>query len=388
MKKAVLLEGNWFQCRDVLEKIKDHLQEYELFSFDEQYSYDYVQQTIEEFPCFDTRRLIILNEFPHIKNTERSKARTKILNNLKKILPTSPAGTIVVLNNLNISAKSFISEIEKIGSVYIFDKILRSGKATTWVVDYFKQRGKTISFDDASYLVESLNVQGGDINLDKLYLLIKKMENYIGSKSKISEKDVFTIGSQSKDFVVWTLYNRLDEKDLRGSLSLFNDLLSFSKNPQAEIIQLINSFQWRYGLLYLAKDGLSRGLSKEDICSHILKLNKLERKGRGKKVSMSLMLKGNSPVPIYSEKMVNSIFNDGYKGKSSLSCYSLNELLLINYVIKETLTKIRAGCLSNEMMIPVEIIFMTICGKITSWDKLEILTSRNLFTLEDYYYYG
>lgn len=388
MKRAVLLEGNWFQCREILDSIKDHLGEYEFFSFNNSHSYSQVKQVMTEFSCFDTRRLIVINAIPRIEAPDKSQARTKVLNDLKKTLPKVPAGTLVVLNNLNISTKSFHAVVKKMGSVHIFDKSLRKGNAATWIVDYFKKRNKSMLLDDALIAVDSLTIQSQDVNVDKLYLLIKKIESYVGAKTKVSKDDILTVCSQSKDFVIWNLFNSLDEKDIGAAFSLLNDLLMFSKSRESEIIQLMHSIQWKYSLLFLAKSGLAQGLSKKDICSRISKLSKLERKGRVKKVTMTIIKKSNKPVPVYSEGMTSRIFDSWGGRKPSLSCYSFNELVLINYTIKRALTKIRVGCTPNEMLIPIEVIFMTICGKVRNFDRLNILTSRNIVMLEDYYYYG
>ena len=48
MKKVFLLEGNWFQRQEVLNKIKEHLDVYTLYSFDENNNYEYLKQIISE----------------------------------------------------------------------------------------------------------------------------------------------------------------------------------------------------------------------------------------------------------------------------------------------------------------------------------------------------
>ncbi|HUS48728.1 MAG TPA: hypothetical protein VMZ91_01055, partial [Candidatus Paceibacterota bacterium] len=159
---------------------------------------------------------------------------------------------------------------------------------------------------------------------------------------------------------------------------------TFSKNTEHEIVQLMHQLQWKYNLLLLAKNGVNNKKLKKDVCDEILKLNKLERKGVSKNIVMNLMIKKDEEVPVYSIGMINSIFEDRNGRKASLSCYSFNQLLLINCAITKTLTRIRGGCTSNEIFILIEFIFMTICGIVNKESTLNLLENQNLEILKEY----
>jgi len=384
MKKVFLLEGNWFQRQEVLNKIKEHLDVYTLYSFDENNNYEYLKQVISEISCFEEKKLIIVDAIPKIKAPDKAQRRSKVLNNLKKILPKVPSGNIVVLNNLNISGKSFIDFIKKIGKVYIFEKNIKKYKACDWVVNYFKEKNKIITIDDAFLIANSLGAEAKEVNIDKLYLLVKKVEQYTANKKNIVKNDILLVCSQIKEFVVWNLYNCFDDKDFCNSLKMLKELLTFSKNTEHEIVQLMHQLQWKYNLLLLAKNGVNNKKLKKDVCDEILKLNKLERKGVSKNIVMNLMIKKDEEVPVYSIGMINSIFEDRNGRKASLSCYSFNQLLLINCAITKTLTRIRGGCTSNEIFILIEFIFMTICGIVNKESTLNLLENQNLEILKEY----
>ena len=384
MKKVFLIEGNWFQRQESLDKIKEYLGEYALYSIDENNSYEYLKQIISEIPCFEEKKLIIINDFPKIKALDKAQRRAKVLNNLKKILPKIPNGNIVVLNNLNISAKSFVDIVKKIGKVCIFNKNILKYKAVDWIIDYFKKREKIINCDDAFLIANSLGVETKEVNMDKLYLIVKKIEQYIGRKKNIVKDDVLLVCSQSREFVIWNLYNYFDNKDFCNAMKALKNLLIFSKNAEHEIVQLIYQIQWKYNLLLIAKSEAVKEKSRKDICDKILKLNKMERKGKAKKITMSLKTQKDENIPAYSYGMINSIFDERNNNKASISCYSYKGLLLINYAIKKTLIKIRAGCSQNELLILIEFIFMTICGIIKKEKTLDILENKNLLTLKEY----
>jgi len=384
MKKVFLLEGNWFQRQEVLNKIKEHLDVYTLYSFDENNNYEYLKQVISEISCFEEKKLIIVDAIPKIKAPDKAQRRSKVLNNLKKILPKVPSGNIVVLNNLNISGKSFIDFIKKIGKVYIFEKNIKKYKACDWVVNYFKEKNKIITIDDAFLIANSLGAEAKEVNIDKLYLLVKKVEQYTANKKNIVKNDILLVCSQIKEFVVWNLYNCFDDKDFCNSLKMLKELLTFSKNTEHEIVQLMHQLQWKYNLLLLAKNGVNNKKLKKDVCDEILKLNKLERKGVSKNIIMNLMIKNDEEVPVYSIGMINSIFEERNGRKASLSCYSFNQLLLINCAITKTLTRIRGGCTPNEIFILIEFIFMTICGIVNKESTLNLLENQNLEILKEY----
>ncbi len=384
MKKVFLLEGNWFQRQEVLNKIKEHLDVYTLYSFDENNNYEYLKQVISEISCFEEKKLIIVNAIPKIKAPNKAQRRSKVLNHLKKILPKVPSGNIVVLNNLNISGKSFIDFIKKIGKVYIFEKNIKKYKACDWIVNYFKEKNKSITIDDAFLIANSLGTESKEVNLDKLYMLVKKVEQYTANKKNIVKNDVLIVCSQIKEFVVWNLYNCFDDKDFCNSLKMLKELLTFSKNTEHEIVQLMHQLQWKYNLLLLAKNGVNNKKLKKDVCNEILKLNKLERKGVSKNIVMNLMIKNDEEVPAYSVGMINSIFEGRNGRKASLSCYSFKQLLLINCAITKTLTRIRGGCTSNEIFILIEFIFMTICGIVNKESTLNLLENQSLEILKEY----
>ena len=384
MKKVFLLEGNWFQRQEVLNKIKEHLDVYTLYSFDENNNYEYLKQIISEISCFEEKKLIIINAIPKIKAPNKAQKRSKVLNHLKKILPKVPSGNIVILNNLNISGKSFVDFIKKIGKVYIFEKNIKKYKACDWIVNYFKEKNKSITIDDSFLIVNSLGTESKEVNLDKLYILVKKVEQYTANKKNIVKNDILSVCSQIKEFVVWNLYNYFDDKDFCNSLKMLKELLTFSKNTEHEIVQLMHQLQWKYNLLLLAKNGVNNKKLKKDVCDEILKLNKLERKGVSKNIVMNLMIKNDEEVPAYSVGMINSIFEGRNGRKASLSCYSFKQLLLINCAITKTLTRIRGGCTSNEIFILIEFIFMTICGIVNKESTLNLLENPSLEILKEY----
>ncbi len=386
MKKIFLLEGCWFYRRDILSKLKEAVGDHDLYSFDGKCSYEYVRQNIMDLSCFDNCKLIIINELPFVKAPNKSQAKTKVTNYFQKLIPKIPDSSIVVFNGcISERNKKFKAVVGEYGKVYSSEKKKNKSEATKFVVGFFEGINKEVLFDDAFIIANSLNLDADIVDMDKLILLCYKVRDYIGVKKKVSNADIMLVCSQSREFVTWNLFNSFDDKDFCHAMELLNILLDSTKNVEGEIIKLIAGIRWKYNLLFMAKDGVFHEMSKKEIVDKISKLNKMERSGRRKKIKMSLKEDSGKTVPAYSNAMINSVFNSRDGRKPSLSCYTHDQLILINYAINKTLTKIRSGCTKHEILIPIEFLFLTICGKIKKIESLRILESKNLVTLEDYY---
>ena len=83
--------------------------------------------------------------------------------------------------------------------------------------------------------------------------------------------------------------------------------------------------------------------------------------------------KDNSRKSMYTDKGIGSVVH-GWHG-DIMSCYTINDLLTIYRTILKALSKIRFGCTDSEIIIILQIVFLTICGQLnvdtSSGDILE-----------------
>ena len=370
MNTVVVLEGNIIDRKRELDKIKFSLTDYEQFIFDKEDSYDYVSQFISEISCFEKLRLFIIKELPRIEAPNAAQERTKVLNRFKKLFPFIPCGNLVVFNNIGISAESFLKEVIKYGKVYKFPQKIKKDEAKRKINKFLNS--KNIQFDDdtTTLIVESLNTEGSDIDLDKLYLLMRKMYNYIAGKTKITKEDVYNVCDTSKDFIIWNLYNLLDNKEMSSSLSLVINFLDNCKNFKFETEFLLKGMIWRYGLLLMVKNGINDKKSQQTISQEISNINKLETTGKKRIMQMNCKFKDDKVVPEYSSKMINSVLGMGYN-KSPLPFYSCKQLLLIYYSLIKTLIKIRSGCTDAEVRTAFHLNILVICGQIMKKNTID-----------------
>jgi DNA polymerase III delta subunit len=377
MEKIFSIEGNMEESREALKEIKGLLGDYDLVIFDEEDWYEYVAHMVTEISCFGNSRLFIIKKLPQIK-IEKSKdkpaptqtqIRTKTINNFKKLFSSIPVGNVVVFYNVGISAESFSKEVKKYGKVYKFNQKISKSDAKTRINKYFQQRNISVSMEIAGLIAQSLNVNGDDVDIDKLNLLVKKMYNYVYGKKKITEDDVYMVCSFSKDFVIWSLYKFLDAKEYEASLRLVEPYLENVKYFNFEVEMMLKGMIWRYGLLLMIKSGINNKISEKEIESEISNINKMESTGKGTRIKLLPKLKNKKRVPKYSYKMIMSVL-DGY-GRGALNCYTESHLNLIYYVLTKTLLKVRSGCTISESKLALKLNMLAICGKIRKKNTLD-----------------
>ena len=373
MDKVFLIDGGINQCKGVLDKIKNSFTDYEIFTFDSEDPYEYVSQMICELSCFGSDRLFLIKELPSINAPSVAQSRTKVLSRFKKLFNNIPRGNVIIFYRVGVSAESFLKEIRKHGQVYLFSQKINKNEAIKKINTYFNKKNIIIDSDTSSLVVNSINVDAHEVDIEKLSLLLKKIYNYTYGKKKITKDDIYLICSDSKDFVVWNLYNFLDDKNYCSAIQLMNDYFeNCYKNINIEASLLLNGMLWRYGLLLIAKSSVEIGEKSKDIKQKILNIKKLESKGKAYKIKMNMAIKDNKPVNKYSDKMIISILN-GYGGRSSINSYSLDTLSLIYFSIVKSLIKIRIGCEVSEVKNIIRIIILVICSEISKKNIIDNL---------------
>ena len=374
--------GNWLERTATLDKIKEAMGEYELSVFDESYGWEYVQQAILEHSCFDEKTLIILNGLPTVKGKDASGSRTKVLNDLKKILPNVDGDKCVVLNGITITSKVFLNAVNGKVQIKSYDNMVpktnAQGNAVKRLMDYFGQRDKQIEYDDAYLVVDSINYNSKDVSLDKVFLMAKKIEALVGGRKKITHDDVMSVCSLSPDFLIWNLFIALDSQNFPVALSLVDKIASRSLAFEHEIVMALSTMIWKYRLLLFVRSSLDRGFQVEDIWQRLQKMVKWDKFGSGtKRHSLPQKTKKDQKsISMYSRPAMNMLFNGNYGSKASISCYSHEHLMNILPITQMCLRKIRSGCTEGEVRIVLEILCLVICCKIPYETAREILKSN------------
>ena len=378
---SFILMGNWLERTSILDKIKEAIGDYELSIFDESYGWEYVQQSLLEHSCFDENVLIILNGLPTVKGKDASGSRTKVLNDLKKILPNIDGNKCVVLNGITITSKTFLNAIEGKVNVKSYDNVVpksnASGSAVRRLTDYFDKRDKQISDDDAFLVVDSINYNNKEVSLDKVFLMAKKIECLVGGRKKITHEDVISICSLSPDFLIWNLFKALDNRNSIEALVLVDKIASRSLSFEHEIVMALSTMIWKYRLMLFVKSNLDKKFKPEEIWIRLQKMVKWNKIGQGvrRHVFPKKTKKDDRNIAMYSRPAMNMLFYNNY-GKSPISCYSQEHLLNVLPLTQMCLRKIRSGCTTGEIRIILEILCLVICHEVSYDLAKEILKSN------------
>jgi DNA polymerase III delta subunit len=380
---VVLLSGNFYQRQRVLDKIKNSLGSYELSIFNNDYSYDYVEQSILENSMFPGHKLYIINEWPQSKMS-----RPTMITHFKKMLSSFAADPdfkekVVVLNNLDFSGDGLIKHVAQFGLTYAFEQTVTKYRASEWIRASLKEAEKNIEDYLSDIAVEAVTTTD-KVNLDKVFLLVNKLIDYTGTRKKITEDDVMQVCSQSDDFVIWNLFNKLDDKNASECISFINKLAANAKFEDL-VEGILHGMYRKYKSLIFLSDCVRQKKNQKEMTEEISKLLKLVKKGLDSRITFDHKRdeRGNiEDTPIYSAKEIAVVLNGFYGKKASVSCYKTDELLNIIELIGLAQMRIREGCTSSEYAIVLEMLCLSICGAVDIKYIKNVLKSPEMLMLE------
>lgn len=365
MNKVFVIEGSIKKRQETIGKVRESLDACCVYEIDNTDNIGDIVNKIATSSCFGDQ-LFIFNDYPSL--SEPTKDKTKDNEKVRDILQNAfhdiPHGNVVIFNNMDIRAKKFLSAVTEVGQIIKTEQKVPSSQASAFIAKYFADKKKDIKFEDANLLANALaGFYDSMVDVDKLRLLISKLEMYIGNRTSIKEEDIFTVCSDvSKDFIVWNLYDILDKKDFVSSLEFSRKYLyNGTKNLYGDLLLTINGMLWRYRLLLFARNMIEGGKTKkEEIVEEISKLRKITDGDASEKDSV-----------MFSEKAIYNILKQG--DNAPINVYSSNHLNIIVHSLMKALIKIRVGCTESELDIIFEFLLMVICGKIKKIEILEVL---------------
>ncbi|NJL70092.1 MAG: hypothetical protein HC888_00155 [Candidatus Competibacteraceae bacterium] len=147
-KKAVnvvLLLGSFFERRDMLAKIRKHLNGADEYIAEGEETFEYLQTEIMLSSCFSDKRLVIIREQPTYNTT-----RPTFLKNFRAMLSKVPDDCVLVIDNPTDLGDLLVKDVSKVGKVYEFDEYLQKKDATRWICDRYKDRDRNVEYEWAT----------------------------------------------------------------------------------------------------------------------------------------------------------------------------------------------------------------------------------------------
>jgi len=358
--KVCWMTGNYTQRFNLIQQIKKAIGNHELFSFHEEDLLSFVLLQIEQYSCFGEKRLVILNGWPEFKG-QKATAAKKLLS----VLSTLTNDCFVILNNLKYDSKPFKDPINKIAKVYHFAESFSVPDASRLVITIFEDKDKSIGQDDASLLVSSVTPYFGKkvVDPDRLFLLIKKLEHFIGDRKRVQKEDVMGVCVADPIFIVWQLFPLLDAGNVSKAINLVQTAIDLTIDPRETVENILRPMIWRYRLLLLIREKNAQHASPDTIINDLRSFLKLQRKYKSMKFHTQMMPVDKQSV--YSPDAIKMAILHSAR-------YERGHLLSIYQALGEASLKIRSTNSDTEAIMCIESVIMLICkmGKIDTFSFL------------------
>jgi len=184
----------------------------------EEHSGQEVVQTAQTLPMFSPYRFVLIRGADQFDEE-----------NVETLLPyirnPSPTTCFVIYGQTLGPWKRYQKEIEKVGKVIEYPRLKGRG-LVSWVRKRMEEKGKSISEESVSYLVEVVgdHLQDLDNGLEKVFLSV-------GEKKRIELSDMEGITSEVKVSTVFDLTDAIGRQNLEKALTILEKALESKAIP-------------------------------------------------------------------------------------------------------------------------------------------------------------
>jgi len=360
------LTGSYYMRRKIIESIQNSINNFSFSVYDETTNCDFLESQITETSLFEDKKIIILRGFPEFSKTSATNNK-KIIDLFEKC----PESCFIIIDNVSTAKKTIYSVIQKLGKIYDFPQYLKRNDAINWLSNRFSEKNKQIESSDLQLIVESIGSDSNGIDVDKLWICKEKICDYVGGHSKITRDDIIQSADKYNNFIIWSLFDAMDERDFNKCLSIVNSACQSDKIDNI-VNQIFTVVLWRYRMLWFAKESLAKNKTSKNIIEDVQNnLNKLCRKGNNDQTYFELEIKDGLIKPSYSYSVLNNAINGFYGKPSTTSRYKRNEIYRIIKCAEECLLIIRYGASDFEMLTLLDNLFMTLIPNNITYEELD-----------------
>jgi len=370
--KICSLQGNYLGRIEVIDAIKEQLDNYNLYTYYEELNAEIVEEEILGNALSDESKLIILNYLPKFSSCKNQLSRWK--NVFNKIAN----GTIVILNDIipplashdvdkkkkyknevsRDTAKKLVKYTGTIGKIFKkYDEYLKYKEAKVLLIKELSLINLSLKNEDLFPFLQIVgNVNGLGYNTDRLLLHIQKMSCFLGRRKNIERNDIVSIADGCAPFYVWDLINAIDNRDMVKAFRMINIAFEKFSSPQQAATNILNRMNERFFLLLYIKTCLRDGVVPDDIIDQASKIKKLQRNGSGLEVVYNISQNQSS----YSKQMIRGMMDSVFGKPPIISKYSFKSLLLLIKNCKEGILSLRSGADKIEsLQLLDKMIFLT-----------------------------
>ena len=342
---------------------------------DNDVSFEYLMTEIQGTGCFDDKKLVIINEMPNFKDSNKQ----KYLKIFKQVLDNLDEDIFVIINGINPKKeRALFNHVKKIGGkIKEFKETIDSRQAPNWIMNKLEERGFKLDNDIAQAIIEangydsSLNA----IGIDMLEMAMMRIANYMGNRAKKITFDIVEATAASHaNFVIWDMLNAVDNRNYERCIELLTKSCIVNTNVISAVIQMLNMMFWKYRLLWMLKDKITVTGDFTEAAKLAISLKKLKGTGTGMSRHMNVDIirtgenKG-SPATQWAKNSIREALEGRYGKTAAIELYSRRELYQIIWAIQSALMAIRETSSENEGLLIIDMVLMTIC-KVGDYGKI------------------
>lgn len=135
-----------------MSRIREKLAGYEIFECGDGVTFEYLLTKMQGTGCFVDKQLVIINQMPEFKDSNRQ----KYIKQFKEALECLDEDIYVVFNGIETTKeKALFTVVQKVGKVYEYQDTLDRKAAPQWVIEKIRKKGFAADYPLAEALIEN-----------------------------------------------------------------------------------------------------------------------------------------------------------------------------------------------------------------------------------------
>lgn len=193
-----------------------------------------LQGEVTTYPFGFDKKLIIVNIANKNQDTDDGASKNDWFDDelMENILNSIDMNVIVFNGNFQVRSKIY-KFVSQNGKCIDCNKPKNKKDIAPWVVDLVRKEQKTISNENASYIVHTC---GADKMM--LYNEIQKLADFVGERKEITKKDIDEVGIRNLETIIFDLTDSLGARNVTNSIRVLEELL-MQKEPIQKILIMI-----------------------------------------------------------------------------------------------------------------------------------------------------
>jgi DNA polymerase III subunit delta len=241
--------------------INEEEKDFNFSTFDlEEVPIEVALEDAETLPFIGERRIVLLKN-PSFLTAEKVKIEHNIAKLEAYINEPAPYTIIVfIANYAKLDERKKITKLLKRQAEVLEANRLTEKEILTWMSDQAASNGVTID-DEAKTLILQLT----GTHLLMLTQEIDKMMLYVGQGGQITEDVVMTLVPRTLEQNIFTLIEKIVQRNLTEALRIFYDLLRNNEEP----IKILSLLATQFRLILHVKEFSKRGYGQQQMAGHL-----------------------------------------------------------------------------------------------------------------------